>query len=122
MLIGDVARRAGIAPSAIRFYESAGLIERAPRQNGRRLFEPEILDRLAIIELAKRAGFTITEIRRLLQGFSKQTQPGARWRALADNKLLELDRRIAQALRMKEVLRVAAQCECPTFEICAQAT
>ena len=65
--IGEVARRAGIATSALRYYESEGLIPLAERRGGRRVYDASILLRLTLIELAKNAGFTIAEIKRLLR-------------------------------------------------------
>lgn len=118
--IGQVADRAGIAASAIRYYESEGLLPRASRRSGRRVYAADILDRLSLIEIAKRAGFTVAEIRRLLSGFARSTPPGVRWRALAERKLEEMDRRIEEAQRMKTVLHVVMGCECPTFDDCAR--
>ena len=120
--IGEVAGRAGLATSAIRYYEREGLLPRAGRRSGQRVYDASILDRLTIIGLAKNAGFTVAEIRRLLVGFSGKTAPGARWRALAEKKLAELERRIDEAKRMKEVLEIVTGCECPTFADCARAT
>ena len=57
--IGQVAERAGIASSAIRYYESEGLLPRAGRRNGRRIYDEGIIDRITLIELAKRAGFRV---------------------------------------------------------------
>ena len=91
--IGEVARRAGISTSAIRYYEGEGLLPRPRRRSGRRVYGPEVMVRLRLVELAKQAGFTIPEIRRLLGGFARGTPPGQRWRALADRKLAELDER-----------------------------
>lgn len=119
--IGEVARRAGIATSAIRYYERQGLLEPADRRSGRRVYGAEILDRLTLIRLAKSAGFTIAEIRRLIHGFDGSGKPGPRWRALAGRKLAELDRRIDEARQMKGVLERVRRCECPTFEVCARA-
>ena len=119
--IGEVAKRAGIATSAIRFYESEGLMPHAERRSGRRVFDEHILERLSIIELAKRAGFTIAEIKRLLSGFAADTPPGERWRRLAESKLRELDERIVEARRMQALLRIVVRCECPTFDDCARA-
>jgi MerR family redox-sensitive transcriptional activator SoxR len=118
--IGQVAKRAGIAASAIRYYESEGLLPRPARRSGRRVYGEEIVERLALIDLAKRAGFTVAEIRRLLAGFSRRTPPGERWRRLAESKLAELEGRIAEAERMKRVLRRVVRCECPTFDDCAR--
>jgi MerR family redox-sensitive transcriptional activator SoxR len=118
--IGEVARRAGLATSAIRYWEREGLIPRARRRGGRRVYDASVADRLALIRLAKAAGFTVAEIRRLLGGFGRRTPPGERWRRLARGKLAELEHRIEEAQRMKRVLRAVARCECPTFEDCAR--
>jgi MerR family redox-sensitive transcriptional activator SoxR len=121
LAIGEVAARAGIATSAIRYYERAGLLPRAARRGGRRVYDPAIVERLALIQLAQSAGFTVAEIRRLLSGFGRKTPPGARWRALATTKRGELARRIAEAKRMQRVLDAVTRCACPTFEDCARA-
>ena len=119
--IGEVAKRTGVASSAIRYYEGEGLIPRAGRRGGRRMYSADILKRLALIELAKRSGFTIGEIKQLVAGFARRVPPGERWRKLAEGKLQELDERIVEARRMREVLQVVMRCECPTFDDCAQA-
>lgn len=119
--IGTVARRAGIAASAIRYYEAEGLIPRADRRSGRRVYSETILERLALIDLAKRAGFSVAEMKRLLGGFTRRTPPGERWRSMATRKIEELDARIDEAQRMKRVLAVVTCCECPTFEDCSRA-
>jgi MerR family redox-sensitive transcriptional activator SoxR len=118
--IGQVAKRVGVASSAIRFYESEGLLPKADRLGGRRVYPESIVQRLALIHLAKSAGFTIAEIRRLLRGFSRSTPPGVRWRALASGKVSELDERIREAMRMKQVLEAVMDCECPTLDDCAR--
>jgi MerR family redox-sensitive transcriptional activator SoxR len=119
--IGAVADRSGIAASAIRYYERQGLIGRPPRRNGRRVYDASVVDRLARIALAKRAGFTVAEIRQLLAGFSRRTPPAERWHALAEAKLAELEARIAEAERMKQVLGAIRGCRCPTLAACARA-
>jgi MerR family redox-sensitive transcriptional activator SoxR len=119
--IGEVAARSGLAASAIRYYESEGLIAKPARRNGRRVYDESILDELGLIELAKRAGFSVAEIRKLRGGFSRRTPPGERWRALTQTKLAEIEERIAEAEHMKRVLRVLARCECPTLADCARA-
>ena len=119
--IGEVARRASLASSALRYYEREGLLPPAHRRNGRRFYDEHVLERLSVIELAKRAGFTLAEIKRLFGGFDRRTPPGERWRRLAEEKFRELDERIAEAQRMQAVVRVIARCECPTFDDCARA-
>ncbi len=119
--IGQVAKLVGIAASAIRYYESEGLLPPAERRSGRRVYDERVVERLAIIHLAKGAGFTVAEVKRLLGGFARRTPPGERWRTLAERKLEELDGRIAEAERMKRVLRAVMRCECPSFTDCSRA-
>jgi MerR family redox-sensitive transcriptional activator SoxR len=121
LAIGVVAARSGIAASAIRFYEREGLLAKAPRKGGRRVYGESVLDELALIELAKSAGFTVSEIKKLLSGFSRRTPPGERWRALTRTKMVQLNRRIAEAERMKHVLRSITRCRCPSLDDCGSA-
>jgi MerR family redox-sensitive transcriptional activator SoxR len=118
--IGEVARRAGLQTSAIRYYESEKLLPRPRRESGRRVYGEEVFDRLAVIALGRRAGFTIAELRRLLGGMSGR-EPGAAWRELTATKLSELDARIAELERMKQMLAVVAACRCPTLSDCGRA-
>jgi len=120
LTIGQVAKRAGLRPSALRYYESAGLIPKPARASGRRIYAPDVVDRLAVIALAQAAGFTLAEIRRLLGGLGRRS-PGERWRQLAAGKLAELDRRLEELARMKRLLAVLVACECPTLDDCGRA-
>jgi MerR family redox-sensitive transcriptional activator SoxR len=121
LTIGEVAERTGVAASALRYYEREGLIPKADRRGGKRVYGEDILDRLALIGVAKAAGFTVAEIQTLLSGFARRTPPGQRWRKLAERKLAELETRIAEVERMKCVLEAVTRCECPTFEECSRA-
>lgn len=119
--IGEVAKRVGIATSAIRYYEKEGLILKADRRGNARVYGEDIFDRLALIELAKRAGFTIAETRELVRGISRQTAPGPRLRAMAEKKLQQVEARIVEAEHMRDVLKLMMNCECPTFQDCTRA-
>jgi MerR family redox-sensitive transcriptional activator SoxR len=121
LTIGKVAARSGIAASAIRYYESEGLIAKPARRSGWRVYDESVIDQLALIELAKSAGFAMVEIKQLLAGFSRRTPPSERWRKLTRAKLQELDERIAEAERMKAVLRTLTRCACPTLDDCGRA-
>jgi DNA-binding transcriptional MerR regulator len=79
LTIGEVAGRAGVRASAIRYYEEAGLLEEPERVGGKRRYDEEVLRRLALIGSAKRAGFTLGEIRTLLCGFPAGTGAAQRW-------------------------------------------
>ena len=116
--IGEVARLAGLRPSAIRYYERVGLLPQATRVGGRRQYDDSILRRLAAIRLGQRAGFTLSEIRTLWKGFPPSTPPSERWSALGREKLGELDALIERAQRMKRVLGRGLECRCLTLEQC----
>jgi MerR family redox-sensitive transcriptional activator SoxR len=119
--IGDVANRTGTAASAIRYYEKEGLILKADRRGNARVYGEDIFDRLALIDLAKSAGFTVAETRDLVRGISKRTAPGPRLRAMAQKKLGEVEARITEAERMRIILQRMMGCECPTFKECTSA-
>jgi MerR family redox-sensitive transcriptional activator SoxR len=118
LAIGAVARRAGIAPSAIRYYERIGLLPPAERANGRRRYATSTVQRLRVIERARQAGFTLREIRELFFGFAVGTHPNARWEALAQRKLAELEAQMARLVAMQDLLREGMRCGCLTMEQC----
>jgi MerR family redox-sensitive transcriptional activator SoxR len=119
LAIGEVARRAGIRPSALRYYESIGLLTATKRINGRRRYDENAVQVLKVVQLAQDAGFTIAEIQTLLHGFAPDTPPAARWQTLARQKLDELDAQITRAQQMKQVLEKGLNCGCLRLEDCA---
>ena len=119
LAIGDVARRTGIRPSALRYYESIGLLPAPKRVNGRRRYDASAVQMLNVVQLAQAAGFTIAEIQTLLHGFAPDTPPAERWQPLARQKLYELDAQIARAQQMKRVLEKGLTCGCLRLEDCA---
>src|ERR671917_2328348 len=123
MSIGEVAQRAGVRPSTLRYYESIGVLPTPERENGRRRYDGEVLrkalDRLAVVRVAQQAGFTISEIRMLLDGFSEDTPPSERWRLLAQDKLPEVEELVERALGMKDLLERGLRCECLRLEECS---
>lgn len=118
--IGEVARLAGVRTSAIRYYESVGLLDPARRVSGWRLYEADALDTLRLIQLAKGAGFTMGEIRRLLHGFERSTPASARWQSMAERKLREVRALADQAQRMQLVLEALLRCECVSLADCVR--
>ena len=118
LAISDVARQAGLKPSALRYYEKAGVLPPPARVNGRRRYEPDVLTRLAIIQLAQQAGFTLSEIRTLFEGFAHGATPSARWRSLAKEKLPEIDEMIRRGQAMHSFLEEGLRCDCLTLEDC----
>jgi MerR family redox-sensitive transcriptional activator SoxR len=119
LAIGEVAARAGVEPSAIRYYESLGLLPRPKRAGGKRRYDADVLDRLALIGLAKDAGFTMNEIKQLVSETTPTAVPAEKWRILATRKLAELDESAARLRRMRRVLRQALECGCVDLAACA---
>ena len=118
--IGEVARRAGVNASAIRYYERAGLLAEPGRVGGKRRYGPEMLRTLALVEAAKRAGLTIAEIRLLLHGFADEVGASERWRSLASRKLEEVDELMARLRQMRVLLAEALRCDCASLGECAE--
>ncbi|MBX3065321.1 MAG: MerR family transcriptional regulator [Anaerolineae bacterium] len=116
--IGDIAQRAGVNTSTIRYYESMGLLPAPKRINGHRRYSTDALQMLHMIGFAQKAGFTLSEIKTLFQDFDPNTPAGERWRTLANQKLLEIDALIQRAQQMKELLEVGMQCGCLRLEDC----
>ena len=116
--IGAVARRAGLAPSALRYYEATGLIQPAARVGKRRQYHASVFSRLAMIQFAQQAGFTVAEMQILLAGFAPGVTYTARWQALAERKLPQVEALIARATEMKRLLESSLLCGCVTLESC----
>ncbi|WP_375778218.1 helix-turn-helix domain-containing protein [Bradyrhizobium sp. ma5] len=115
--IAEVAQLSGVRASTLRFYEEKGLIASHGRRGLRRLFDPAVLDRLALIALGRASGFSLDEIARM---FAPDGRPRIDRKLLAA-KADDLDRTIRRLNAMRDGLRHAAVCpapshmECPTF-------
>lgn len=121
LTISEVASRVRIRPSAIRYYESIGILPAPRRANGRRRYDASVLQRLAVIQLAQQAGFTVAEIGRLFYDFEADTPASERWQVLATQKLAEVEALIARAQGMKRLLEESLlKCRCLRLEECAQ--
>ena len=117
LTIGEVARRAGVQASTLRYYESIGLLPSPQRVHGQRRYTPEVLQLLAVIQLAKTVSFSLEEIRALLYDTSMTARPSERWRILACHKLAEVEAVIAQAQQMKYLLEEAIACQSLLLEL-----
>jgi MerR family redox-sensitive transcriptional activator SoxR len=116
--IGEVARRAGVRTSAIRYYESIGLLPDPERVSGRRRYRAEILQTLSVIAAAQRASMSLDEVRELLAVSARKNGVSERLRAIAERKLPEVDVLIERAHAVREWLTAAADCRCPTLDDC----
>ncbi|MET3663905.1 helix-turn-helix domain-containing protein [Caulobacter sp. 1776] len=109
--IAELAKRAGLRASTLRFYEEKGLIASTGRRGLKRLFAPDTTERLSLIALGRASGFSLDEIAGMLDGPDIDRD---RLRA----KAADLDRKIEQLTRMRDGLRHAADCGRPTLMGC----
>jgi len=115
--IGEVAQRAGVPASTLRYYEEKGLIASTGRRGLRRLFGAGVVERLALIALGRAAGFSLDEI---AQMFASDGKPRIDRQMLAA-KADEIDKKVRELTAMRDGLRHAVACkapshmECPTF-------
>ena len=119
LTIGEVARRAGVATSSIRYYERIGLLPPPDRLHGQRRYGPDVLGKLGFIGVAQSAGFKLAEIRELIDGVDSANGMGDQMRALSTRKLEEVEALLERTRAMKGWLEVAAHCGCPTPDECA---
>lgn len=118
LTIGAIARRAGVATSVIRYYETIGLLPVPTRLNGRRRYDASTVQRLHVIGHAQQSGFTLGEIRELFLGFDVGVPPSVRWEALARRKLADLEAQLARIHAMQDLLHEGIRCGCLTIEQC----
>jgi MerR family transcriptional regulator, redox-sensitive transcriptional activator SoxR len=118
LTIGQLASEAGVATSAVRYYERHGLLPEPDRVQGQRRYGPETLRRLEVIAIAKRAGFRLDEIRLLLDASDGGEPTHPQLRELAERKLPEVEALIARARAMREWLTIAQRCTCTSLELC----
>ena len=118
LTISEIARRAGIRASAIRYYESVNLLPSPQRVSGRRRYGADILRRLSFIQAAQAAGLTIAEIQTLLNEMDGSAPLSARWQTLAQQKLAEVDALMRKVQGMKMILENGLNCHCSNLEEC----
>ena len=119
LTIGQVARRLGINTSAIRYYESVGVLPQPARMSGQRRYAADTVRRLQVIDIAKRAGFSLEDARVLLATDDSGAPAYEQVRDLAERKLPEVDALIERAQAMRRWLSTATTCGCETLDVCA---
>jgi len=118
LTIGQVAKRAGVRDSHIRYYERIGVLPAPERVSGQRRYTEDVLHRLAIVDVAQRAGLTLDEIRELTGPESRGEHASERIRALADRKLPAIDALIERTQAVRHWLQVARSCDCASVDVC----
>ena len=119
LTIGDVARRSGVAASALRFYEERGLIRSEREGNAQRRFPREVLRRIAFIVFAQRIGLSLDEISEELAKLPPHRAPTGRdWQRLSGTWTARIDERVAELERLRAGLTQCIGCGCLSLERC----
>lgn len=113
--INTIARESGVASSALRYYERCGLISAGIKIGGRRHYPPAILQRLSVIKVCQKIGFSLAEIAELLDG--RPGREGA-WREVAQVRRSEVQRQIKELQHLLELLDAAMECTCHRLYEC----
>ncbi len=117
--VGEVAKRSGVAVSAIHFYESKGLIHSHRNTGNQRRYPREILRRVAVIKVAQRIGMPLGEIRDALRTLPEGRAPtAAEWRRLSALWKRGLDERIERMVRLRDSLTGCIGCGCLSMKVC----
>src|SRR3954466_1860624 len=119
LTIGQLAQRFGLNTSAIRYYEATGVLPEPARQSGQRRYGADAVRRLEVLDVAKRAGFSLEEARVLLRSADAGTPAFESLRALATRKLPEVEALIVRAQAMRTWLLTATDCSCTSLDVCA---
>ncbi|MEO4040496.1 redox-sensitive transcriptional activator SoxR [Hoeflea sp. CAU 1731] len=118
--IGDLAGRTGVSVSAIRFYETAGLLTSERNAAGQRRFVRSDIRRLAFVQIAQQLGFTIEQIRKQLAALPAKRTPNKKdWSKISRNFRKELDDRIERMVRLRDNLDGCIGCGCLSLRACA---
>jgi MerR family transcriptional regulator, redox-sensitive transcriptional activator SoxR len=119
LTIGEVARRAGVATSSIRYYERIELLPKPERVGGQRRYGTDVLGKLGFIGVAQSAGFKLAEIKALIAGVDSDVGMADQMRMLSARKLDEVEALLERTRAMKGWLEVAQHCGCATPAECA---
>lgn len=118
MKIGEVAKRLDMPSSTIRYYEKKGLISPPERVSGNREFGSSTLVTLRFIQLCQAAGFTVGEIRSLLEQYMQDSSEGGLWQPAVKTKRAEIRKQIDELKQVDAVLGELMKCRCESIEQC----
>jgi MerR family redox-sensitive transcriptional activator SoxR len=120
MKIGELAKRAGLNASALRYYEKAGLLSAPHRVGGQRRYSGDALDRVLLIRFASEMGFSLTETKMFMDGLQSDAPVGPRWKKLAQRKIQEVLINMQRQRRLKSLLEHLLDCRCASLNVCVQ--
>ena len=119
LTVGEVARRSGVAVSAVHFYERRGLIAGWRSGGNQRRYDRAVLRRIAIIKVAQQLGVPLAEIGRRFDSLPRDRTPAkSDWSRLAEEWRGALDRRIARLVRLRDSLDGCIGCGCLSVDAC----
>lgn len=119
LTIGELAARSGASTSALRFYESKGLLSSDRSRGGHRMYERSTLRRVAFIRAAQRVGLTLEEVRTALDTLPRSRTPtAADWSRLSRSWQHRLDQRIADLRKLRDELGECIGCGCLSLKTC----
>ncbi len=117
--VGEVARRSGVAVSALHFYESRGLIGSHRTAGNQRRYDRDVLRRIAVIRVAQEVGIPLADIAAALAALPDGRTPNREdWRVLSEGWAAELDHRIAQLKKLRDGLTDCIGCGCMSIDKC----
>jgi MerR family redox-sensitive transcriptional activator SoxR len=119
MKIGELAHRAQLNASAIRYYERLGLLAEPERSGGQRRYPTDALNRVLLIRFASEMGFTLNEIR-VFNGLRDDAPVGPRWKKLAHRKIQQVEQSIQRARRLKSLIEHLLDCRCISLQVCVE--
>jgi len=120
--VGEAAKRAGVAVSALHFYERKGLIRSLRTAGNQRRYASDVLRRIAVIRVAQRVGIPLEAVRRAFAALPDERTPTRdEWAAMSASWRVELEERIAQLTGLKDRLTECIGCGCLSMTACALA-
>ena len=119
LTIGELAKRSGVATSALRFYEDAGLIQSSRNVSGHRRYRREVIRRVAFIVFAQKVGLTLEEVKEELAKLpDKRVPERSDWAKLSGSWTSRIDERIAELQRLRAGLTECIGCGCLSLDKC----
>jgi MerR family redox-sensitive transcriptional activator SoxR len=120
MTIGELSDKSGVPASTLRYWERIGVLPKTMRVSGQRRYQADAVNLVAVLRLAKACGFSLPEMRRLLNGFRPKTSASERWRTSIREHQEVLERQIAQLNAMQQLLQQVDRCQCADLIECGR--
>jgi MerR family redox-sensitive transcriptional activator SoxR len=119
LTVGELAKRSGVAVSALHYYEARGLIRSSRSRGNQRRYRREVLRRVSVIKVAQRVGVPLASIREALKTLPQDRAPtAAEWRRLSSKWKAELDERITKLTQLRDQLDECIGCGCLSMRNC----